>query len=195
MSGGNVADPKVTRVCEICERPFSVWPCLVRRGHGKSCSPRCRVVLVARRNTKSLAVRLFSRVKKTETCWLWTGSTTRGYGKLDGRRYAHRVSYELAHGQIPVGFCVLHRCDTPACVRPDHLFLGTDADNVRDMISKNRHSFGSRNGQAKLTARQVRTIRRLRREGVPAQTLRVTYRVSRELIDAIVRRARWKHVA
>lgn len=89
--------------------------------------------------------RFWSKVALTESCWLWTGATTPfGHGTIwlgssgEGRGYAHRVSWELAHGPIPVDVCVLHHCDTPACVRPEHLFLGTQADNMRDMASKGR---------------------------------------------------------
>lgn len=81
-------------------------------------------------------------------CWIWTGGTVDGgYGQFsigrDGRRsvvmQAHRWSYRHYNGEIPEGLLVLHRCDTPACVRPEHLFLGTQADNMADMRAKGRH--------------------------------------------------------
>lgn len=78
-------------------------------------------------------------------CWLWTAAENeKGYGVIGvggrgtGKRYAHRVSYELHVGPVPDGMCVLHKCDTPLCVNPDHLFLGTVADNVNDMTFKDR---------------------------------------------------------
>lgn len=76
-------------------------------------------------------------------CWLWTaGVGIGGYGRLwcgaGLTRYAHRFSYELAFGPVPSGMFVCHRCDTPACVNPDHLFLGTHRDNMRDMQQKGR---------------------------------------------------------
>jgi hypothetical protein len=87
-------------------------------------------------------VRFWRNVQKTPTCWLWTGAYQKpGYGKIgDGShsKYAHRVSWELQAGAIPHGLQVLHRCDNPQCVRPDHLFLGTQADNVADMYAKGR---------------------------------------------------------
>lgn len=89
-------------------------------------------------------VRFWKYVAKSDGCWLWTASTNHwGYGQLScpGRSYlrAHRLSYEMHVGPIPDGLFVCHRCDVPACVRPDHLFLGTPKDNVDDMVAKGRH--------------------------------------------------------
>jgi hypothetical protein len=79
-------------------------------------------------------------VDKSGPCWIWTGHrNNRGYGTL-GKNYAHRYSYEKCCGPIPRGLCVLHRCDNPPCVRPDHLFLGTRKDNALDMSAKRRGS-------------------------------------------------------
>ena len=78
------------------------------------------------------------------SCWEWTASKSKaGYGRFSlGRKLgvakAHRISWSLSYGTIPEDLCVLHRCDNPGCVRPEHLFLGTIKDNVQDMISKNR---------------------------------------------------------
>lgn len=86
----------------------------------------------------------WSKVNRTEGCWLWAGSkrSEMGYGSfvVRGRSFAaHRVSWELTHGPIPPGLKVLHKCDVPACVNPDHLFLGTDKDNHQDKAAKGRH--------------------------------------------------------
>ena len=87
--------------------------------------------------------RFFAKVKKTSTCWLWTGATNRaGYGRFGvsgDNRLAHRVSWLLEHGQLSDSDHVLHRCDNPPCVNPAHLFLGTNHDNVMDKMSKGRH--------------------------------------------------------
>jgi hypothetical protein len=100
--------------------------------------------------------RLLSRVKVNEEtgCWEWQGARSNvGYGKMtvvcSGKKtnkLTHRLSYEQFRGEIPAGMCVLHRCDVPYCINPDHLFLGTYEDNSRDMRNKGREASGDRNG-------------------------------------------------
>jgi hypothetical protein len=108
-----------------------------------------------------------------DECWEWAGTRTRtgygqhGYGR-NKRTMAHRVSYQAAHGPIRPGMCVCHKCDNPPCVNPNHLWLGTPADNARDRVAKGRSVKwnGRRSGEnspwAKLTAEDVLEIRRLR---------------------------------
>lgn len=87
--------------------------------------------------------RFWKYVQKTDTCWLWIGAIdTTGYGKLNIDRKAvsvHRLSYTLHIGTIPADLYVLHHCDVRACINPEHLFLGTHLDNIRDMLQKKRH--------------------------------------------------------
>lgn len=163
-----------------------------------------------------LADRFWSRVQKADGCWLWTGTVNRhGYGQISSgasRRtlLAPRVSWELANGPIPDGLCVLHRCDIPGCVRPEHLFLGTKADNVRDMTAKARQAVGEQHGRrtrpertargeqqglAKLTDETVREARaRYAAGGVSFPTLARDYGVSLRAIWLAVRRRTWTHI-
>lgn len=90
--------------------------------------------------------RFWSRVKRGDGCWEWQGGSNQyGYGLFTRRgcdtkvtRVASRISWELAHGPIPQGMVVCHKCDNPPCVNPDHLFIGTHLDNMRDMVAKGR---------------------------------------------------------
>ncbi len=119
---------------------------------------------------KTMEERFWEKVSKNEGCWEWQGGRhKRGYGKFhvdltgDRRRWslAHRVSWELAHELIPPGSFVLHKCDTPACVRPDHLELGDQKKNMGDCALRGRRpdQKGEHNGCAKLTEAKVRDIR------------------------------------
>lgn len=114
---------------------------------------------------RPLADRFWEKVDKTGECWLWRahlGSCGYGAFGLGGRAAkAHRVAFELTHGPIPPGLFVCHSCDVPACVRPEHLFLGTHVENMADMRAKGRSPDhrGTKNTKAKLTPDLVRHIR------------------------------------
>jgi hypothetical protein len=101
--------------------------------------------------------------------------------------------WELTYGDIPAGMIICHRCDNPPCVRPEHLFLGTQADNQRDRKRKGRSGRGEKNGRAKLTARAVREIRaRYARGDVSQAALGAEYGVSQPAIGFVVRGEHWR---
>lgn len=146
--------------------------------------------------------RFWSKVIKTEGCWGWLRSKNKaGYGKLgrgsrgDGWIFAHKVSWILHYGPIPAGKCVLHKCDNPECTRPDHLFLGTQLDNIKDMNRKGRHKSnseaisGEKCYRAKLTPEQVIEIRS-RTE--TRKELAKQFGVGRHIIDCIKAGKTWK---
>ena len=114
---------------------------------------------------KILTQRFWDKVDKTGDCWEWTASRQKfGHGlfKVGNKvEKAHRISYEFHIGPIPEGLMVRHKCDNPPCVRPEHLELGTRADNVRDRDERGRHVAlrGEQHGMAKLTREQVEDIR------------------------------------
>ena len=130
-------------------------------------------------------------------CRLWVGSVSpKGYGVLEVNkkaRFTHRVAYEIAYGPIPDGLLVCHRCDTPACINPEHLFLGTNADNMADMVSKNRQARirGEGHVRAKLNLEQVHAILASDKTNL---ALAVEYGVSKSLISHIRTGRNWHYV-
>jgi hypothetical protein len=148
----------------------------------------------------SPATRFWAKVKKAEGegCWEWLGSKRCdfGYGCFNsgGRAHlAHRFSWTLANGAIPAGLEVCHRCDNPACVRPDHLFIGTHTDNMADMAAKNRRTFRpENNGHAKIGWTEVHEIRRLRAEGMTPASLAERFSLAPESIWKIVTFKTWR---
>jgi hypothetical protein len=220
---------KVTLICECCSKPFEVPR--HRRSVARCCSRKCwwRVLSVP------LETRFLAKVDKDGPapehvpelgrCWVWTAATNwKGYGFLSRRTgeqrstLAHRISWELAVGPIPEGLNVLHKCDRPSCCRPEHLFLGTLADNNRDMTAKGRHAKsghpgfkrgdehwarktpdsvarGESSGGALITDETVRTIRNMAENGVQQKFIANKLGVSKYIVSRVVRRETWRHVA
>ena len=151
------------------------------------------------RKEKPMEDRFWSYVDKTSSCWLWTGcKTSFGYGscyngsfnpllKRKARIGAHRVSYEIHYGKIPAGMCVLHKCDVPACVNPNHLFLGTKLDNMIDKENKNRG-----NHKTKLTPDVVLKIRL---SNSTQREIAKQYDISQSAVSMIKNGLRWSNVA
>lgn len=153
----------------------------------------------------TIAEAFWARVKKSEACWLWIGERdNRGYGRLEviqwhGQRRervhhrASRISWELHFGS-PGDLYVCHHCDNPVCVRPDHLFLGTQFDNMQDMVQKKRGRYrrGSEHPLAKLSQKDVDTMRRRYAIGnVSYRELAEEYHVSKQLVYRIMKRKNW----
>lgn len=190
------------RRCAACGAAFEGWAAADRR----YCSFACSVEHRRSRREE----RFWSHFDKTAAppphyadhgpCWLWTGATCgKGYGACGfGLRHAmtHRLAWELTNGPIPAGLWVLHRCDVLRCGNPDHLFLGTLSDNMRDMVAKGRRDYARR-----LTPDIVRAIRddwqRLPAEPSEyprQQVLSERYGVAPMTVRDIVHRKTWKHV-
>lgn len=169
------------------------------------------------------AARFWKKVVHGDGCWLWSASKDRdGYGwfSIHGQSIAaHRAVWLLTRGELPVGAFVLHRCDVPACVRPDHLFLGDAKANAEDCVAKGRKPVGDRNGSrtcpdrlvrgeahpdAKLTDDQVREIRALgapligrgrgKWPGLSWRDLACRFGVSDVMVKKITMRHNWRHV-
>ncbi len=130
-------------------------------------------------------------------CWIWMGEKERGYGMVywNHERLAHRIIYILCFGKIPDGICVCHTCDTRACCNPNHLFLGTRADNNRDRNKKARQAKGSNIGCSKLFTDDIREIRkRFMFRKVTQKSLAKEYNVTERTIWSIINRETWQHI-
>jgi len=152
-----------------------------------------------------LKERFWSKVNKNTAngCWEWTASLDRkGYGQITVKKgllkRTHRVAWELIRGSIPEGQLVCHHCDNKKCVNPDHLFLGTQRDNVQDMDSKGRRvntpHYGEQHGMAKLTNAQVKRIKEFLAVGIKRVELAKTFNIGYGTISHIAKGRQWKTV-
>jgi hypothetical protein len=142
--------------------------------------------------------RFWAKVQKTETCWLWLAAVNKkklGYGliKVDGKMLtANRVAWVLTRGPIPDGMCVLHHCDNSTCVNPDHLFLGSQIDNIKDMWQKRRGRHGSAHPNARLMEQDVREVKMKWLFGMTQAALAREFDVSRRTIQRILIGTSWE---
>lgn len=150
-------------------------------------------------NPETLEERFLKYVKKTDACWLWTGNKSHnGYGQIEinGKCCrAHRVSYQLYRGETPNNLQVCHSCDIKSCVNPEHLFLGTAKENIKDKVTKNRQAKGNNVAGSKLNSQQVLEIRN---KYIPFQyttsMLAEEYGISRATVHRIAMKKIWRHV-
>lgn len=154
----------------------------------------------------NLAGRFWAKVDRRgpDECWPWTAYTRHdGYGEIsrtrsEGPEKSHRVAWQLAHGPIPEGQYVLHKCDNRPCCNDAHLFLGTQAENMHDMRDKGRARGygppGERSGNAKLTEVDVRAILVAAAAGEKPTAIAARYGVSRYPVYAILHGKNWRHM-
>jgi len=181
---------KVIKVCAQCSQPFT--PTFRGQPPQRFCSRRCYWKTMIRpimdRFIESIEV-------NSNGCWIWTGRRDKdGYGRfsINGHYiFAHRIAWMLASGPIPKDLNVLHRCDTPSCVRPKCLFVGTDLDNQQDCAQKGRKPHGAQHWNAKLTAKDVEFIRASSEAG---RALARHFHVQHSTIQGIRQRRTWRHV-
>lgn len=147
--------------------------------------------------------RFWAKVKSGEPteCWPWIAGTSQGYGRIRMRTltlYSHRVAYYLHYGVDTRGQFVLHRCDNPPCCNPSHLFLGTQADNMQDMVRKGRRPFRviykTPNDNARVTIGDVRDIRRRYHNGESVNALASEYLIARQSVRRIAKGITWRYV-
>jgi len=162
---------------------------------------------------KSVEKRFWEKVNfgfGEDACWTWKSTILLncGYGvfSLNGSKVtAHRAFWKIHNGEIPDGLFVLHKCDNRSCVKPSHLYLGTQTDNMNDMWGRNRHSKenlgrygnrkGEKNGKSKLTEKDVKTIRlKYENDDLGLDELSKEFEVQKPAIWKIVHRKTWKHV-
>ena len=135
-------------------------------------------------------------------CWEWTGPLTKnGYGTFSGvnRMTAHRKSYVIKFGLIPKGMLVCHKCDNRKCINPDHLFIGTHQDNMKDMVSKGRSKYqpaplGELNPVSKLTNNDIRQIMKLNEDGMSSRAIAKVIGVSYNAICMVLLGRTWSHI-
>jgi hypothetical protein len=183
--------PMVTCICEHCGKEFQAINYRAKKGLARFCDRACsRQSIVG-----NPLDRFWNHVDKTSDkngCWIWTGDfSNTGYGRIgvNGKRIlTHRFSWSLVNGEIPDGLQVCHHCDNRWCVNPEHLFLGTNEDNIADMVSKARQ-------QHRLNPSDVRKARDLYKTGNYSQSqLARMFRINQSSMSAVIGRRTWKSI-
>jgi hypothetical protein len=190
---------RITQVEINCQQCNAAFLCpRPRLRERKFCSRRCAYLGMHRQAQKPLVDKYSDRIGSPDSngCIPWIGHiNSNGYGVLGGDGLlAHRIAYELAHGPIPSGLFVCHTCDNRKCCNPDHLFVGTNEDNMKDMASKGRAARGEKSARAKLMEADIRRIRLLAASGRSFRSIGQEYSIYSAYVSAIVSRKRWGHV-
>lgn len=154
------------------------------------------------RKPESIEVRFWRRVIKSDGCWEWSGAMKEnGYGSFSGfvktdrgwrSEYAHRASWLIHFGPVPVGSDVCHTCDNRKCVRPDHLWIGSRKENLNDMVLKGRSNAGAKHWNAKISESDVVGIKERRAKGCTVRSIAQEYEISRSQVDRICKGKRWR---
>jgi hypothetical protein len=163
-------------------------------------------LLISQGFSKTILKRFWSKVKKADECWGWNACIDKyGYGQMTkgspgpgNKTTAHRISWMIHYGQIPENLGVLHSCDNRSCTRPDHLFLGTSAQNSKDMVNKGRQASGEACALSKLKQSQVEEIIRLAviKNGrtLNRSFLMNKFGISQSTVHCITHNITWKHI-
>lgn len=178
--------------CPVCKSMFSHARCKLRKYCSEECSQRR---LYSYRASKDF---ITDNIQIENGCWRWCGYVGElGYGIaiINGKSWLmHRRAWTVFNGEIPFGKFLCHKCDNPPCCNPDHLFLGTQADNLADCRAKKRNNIGIRNGSAKLTEKQVIEIRQFPSYRGILTKLALSYNVTHLCISDIRNGKTWKHL-
>jgi hypothetical protein len=177
--------------CCQCGKSFKVGSFKFRRNAFHYCNKICYL----NRERDSVSTRFWSRVEKTDNCWLWTGAlNVCGYGVFsitkDLQVRAHRYAWTATHGEIPHNLLVCHHCDNPPCVNPMHLFLGTNKENMADAKRKHRIANGVRSPTSKLSEADVRMIRL---SSLSSTKLAKQFGISCSTVRRLLRNETWSH--
>ncbi len=194
-----IISKKQQSICLNCNKEFFFFPSM---RPGTFCDKKCEIIYRKNPQTRLETSKnyFFSHVIKNKNkCWEWTGPLRKGYGAMAYFRRsigAHKFSWLISNGNIPEGLFVLHKCDTPTCTNPSHLWLGTPKENMEDMIQKKRDKKlkGTEIKNSKLTEDKVQEIKRMLREEKTPQEIVNHFNISLSSIYDIKDGRTWKHV-
>lgn len=142
------------------------------------------------------------RVDPKTGCWNWLRNFSNGYGVFERKR-AHRISYKMHNGIIPKNLVICHKCDNKRCVNPNHLFVGTQSDNIQDCWNKGRREpagavtmdrKGSKHPQATITEEIVLEMRRLKGAGIAMRQIAISFEIPYTTAYCAIVGLSWKHI-